>query len=87
MVRKHLIITMTTKILKKQIHEALETVESQELLQAVYVILNNDRKRKEEVLKPFSLEEFYDRQARSQKDIKNGKLIEHKSIKKKYSSK
>ncbi|HVD98091.1 MAG TPA: hypothetical protein VNB90_07780 [Cytophagaceae bacterium] len=78
---------MTTKTLKKQIHEAIEIVESPELLQAVYLILSNDRRRKEELLKPFTLEEFYDRQNRSQKDIKSGKLIEHKSIKKKYNSK
>ena len=77
---------MTTKTLKKQLHEAIETAESKELLQAVYVILNNDRKYKQALLKPFTLEEFYDRQTLSQKDIKNGNLISHKAVKKKYST-
>ncbi len=73
---------MTTKALKKQLHEVIETVESEQLLKAVYMILNNDLKHTREVLKPFTLEEFHERQLQSQKDIKKGKLIEHKAIKK-----
>jgi hypothetical protein len=51
------------------------------------MILNNNLKHIRETLKPYSLEEFYQRQLQSQKDIKKGKLIEHKVIKKKYASK
>ena len=44
-------------------------------------------KNKTEVLKPFTLDEFYNRNAQSQKEIKQGKLVEHKSVKTKYGNK
>ena len=78
---------MTKTAIKKQIHKAIDIVESEQLLKAIYMILNTEIKHKKEALKPFTEEEFYARNAQSQKEIKQGKLIEHKTIKAKYSSK
>lgn len=78
---------MTKTAIKKQIHTAIDVVESEQLLKAIYMILNSEIKHTKEALKPFTEEEFYARNAQSQKEIKQGKLIEHKTIKAKYSSK
>ena len=78
---------MTTVAIKKQIHKAIDIVESEQLLKAIYMILNTELKHKKEAIKPFTLEEFYARNEQSQKEIKQGKLIEHKTVKAKYSSK
>lgn len=78
---------MNTTNIKKQIHSAIDIVESEQILNAVYLILNQEIKHCAEVLKPFSLEEFYKRNAQSQKEIKQGKLIDHKMVKAKFTSK
>ena len=78
---------MTTKTLKKQLHEVIDHVESEQLLKAVYIILNNNLQQTKEALKPFTLDEFHDRQKQSQKDIAKGKLVDHKTLKKRYASK
>lgn len=72
---------MTTIAIKKQIHYTVDVVESKQVLKAIYMILNAELKHSKEVLKPFTLEEFYERNERSQKDIKKGKLFEHKDVK------
>ncbi len=78
---------MTKTAIKKQIHKAVDIVDSDQLLKAIYMLLNEEIKNKKEVIKPFTLEEFYDRNDQSQKEIKQGKLIPHKSVKIKYGSK
>ena len=75
---------MTITAIKKQIHQAIETVESPEILKAVQLILNQEIKHKQEIINPFTLEEFYSRNNQSQKEINQGKLIEHKTVKAKY---
>lgn len=75
---------MNTTNIKKQIHSAIDIVESEQILNAVYLILNQEIKHCTEVLKPFSLEEFHKRNAQSQKEIKQGKLIDHKLVKIKF---
>jgi len=44
-------------------------------------------KKKEEEIKPFTIEEFYTSNIQSQKEIEQGKLLTHKSVKVKYSPK
>ncbi|MBX3164356.1 MAG: hypothetical protein KF900_07740 [Bacteroidetes bacterium] len=72
---------MTKTAIKRELHKAIDIVESEQLLKAVHTILSSEIKHKNEVLKPFTLEEFYARNAQSQKEIKQGKLIEHKTVK------
>ena len=75
---------MTTSAIKKQLHDAIDSVDSQPLLKAIQLILDQELKHKKEALVPFKIEEFYARNNRSQKEIREGKLIEHKTIKAKY---
>ena len=77
---------MTTTAIKKQIHKAIDIVESQDILKAIFMILNTELKHKKEALKAFTSEEFYLRNKQSQKEIKQEKLIDHKIIKAKYNS-
>jgi hypothetical protein len=42
---------------------------------------------KKRTVKPFILEEFYSRNNQSQKEIRRGKLIDHKAVKAKYGGK
>ena len=78
---------MTAIDIRKEIHKAIDNIESEQLLKAVYMILNEELKRKKESVKPFTLEEFYARNNQSQKEIKQGKLIAHKVVKKKFAIK
>ena len=76
---------MTTTSIKKQIHKAVDIVQSEQILKAIHLILNEELKHKNDSIKPFTLKEFYARNGQSQKQIKQGKLIEHKTVKAKYS--
>lgn len=78
---------MTTTAIKKQIHSAIDIIESEQLLKAIYMILNQEIKNKTDIIKPFTLDEFYERNAQSQKEILQGKLIDHKSVNSKFASK
>lgn len=78
---------MTTATIKKQIHSAIDSIESEQLLKAIYTILNNELKHTKDIIKPFTLEEFFERNKQSQKEIKQGKLIEHKVVKNKFNKK
>lgn len=78
---------MTKTAIKKELHKAIDIVESEQILKAIYMILNEELKNTKQVIKPFTLEQFYSRNTQSQKEIKQGKLIEHKSVKMKYASK
>ncbi len=73
---------MTTTSLKKQIHESVDSIHDTDLLEAVYTILNKAGTKKS--LKPMSLDEFYARNAQSQKEIKEGKLFTQEEVKKKF---
>jgi len=75
---------MTTTAIKKLIHQAIDTVQSPEILKAVQLILDSEIKHANETIRPFTLEEFYARNTQSQKEIKQDKLIEHKTVKLKY---
>ncbi len=78
---------MTTTAIKKQIHKAIDSIESEPILKAIHMILDQELKHKKEALKPFSLEEFYARNTQSQKEIKQGKVTAHKAVKAKFSGK
>ena len=75
---------MTNTAIKKQIHLAIDNIESEELLKAIHVILNSELNHNKEAIKPFTTVEFYARNNQSQKEIKQGKLIEHKTVKARY---
>jgi len=74
---------MTATSLKKQIHESVDSINDTDLLAAVYTILNKAGREKGD-LKPMSLEEFYARNAQSQKEIKEGKLLTQEEVKKRF---
>lgn len=76
---------MTTSAIKKEIHKAIDILDSQPILKAIHMILDEELKHKKDAIKPFTLEEFYDRNAQAQKEIKQGQLIDHKTVKSKYS--
>ncbi len=78
---------MTTTAIKKHIHSAIDIVESEQILNAIYLILNQEIKHYSKALSPFSMDDFFKRNAQSQKEIKQGKLIDHKSVKLKFASK
>lgn len=73
---------MTTATLKKQIHESVDNIHDTDLLEAVYTILHKAGTGKS--LKPMSLREFYARNAQSQKEIKQGKLLTEEDVKKRF---
>lgn len=49
--------------------------------------IESKEKTQHNKLIPFSVDEFYKRNAQSQKEIKQGKLIDHKTVKAKFTSK
>ncbi|MBA3662883.1 MAG: hypothetical protein H0W61_01555 [Bacteroidetes bacterium] len=75
---------MTTSAIKKQIHKAIDIVQSEAILKAIHLILDQELRQKKEAMKAFTLNEFFARNSQSQKEIKQGKLIEHKTVKAKY---
>lgn len=77
---------MTATALKKELHKAIDEVTDHVILEAVYAILNKSIAAGSRKIQPFSLEEFYARNAQSQKEIKKGKLINNSEIKRRYSS-
>lgn len=78
---------MTTTAIKKKIHEAVDNVQSEPILKAIHLILDQELKHSKKVIKPFTMEEFYERNNQSQKEIKEGKLVDHKLVKAKFSKK
>lgn len=78
---------MTNTTIKNQIHKAVDIIDSTEVLKAIHMLLHAEIKHTQDALQPFTLEEFYERNAQSQKEIKQGKLVSHKKIKSKYGSK
>jgi hypothetical protein len=78
---------MTKATIKHQIHEAIDIVQSVDVLKAIHLLLSVEIKHTKDRLSPFTLDEFYERNAQSQKEIKQGKLISHKIVKSKHASK
>jgi len=76
---------MTTAAIRKQIHKAIDSVHTEPILKAIHLILEQELKQKNEAIKSFTVAEFYERNNQSQKEIKQGKLIAHKTVKAKYS--
>ena len=77
---------MTTSTLKKHIHKTIDTLDDAVLLDAVYTILKKNVANKK-MLQPISEADFYVRNQKSQKDIIEGKLLSHSTVKKRYASK
>lgn len=73
---------MTKAALKKQLHKTIDSVSDENILKAVYTLLNNSLTS--EANEPFSLEEYAKRQKLSLKQIKEGKVKTQDSIKRKY---
>jgi len=70
-------------------------IEARKLTLIEYLVSINDEKILDKVEQlfrksasqnsPMSLDEFYDRNSRSQKEIREGKLITHSEVKKRFS--
>lgn len=73
---------MTKATLKKQIHKTVDSLNNESVLEAVYTILNNAAEKENDL--PFSLSEYKARQELSIKQIKEGKVMSHSDLKKKF---
>lgn len=78
---------MTTDNMKKEIRRSIEVVQSEELIKAIYLLLHAEVKHIKKAIRPLSMEEFYARHEKSQKDIKAGRLKDSSKLKAKYSTK
>jgi hypothetical protein len=76
---------MTKATLKKNLHKTIDIVNNESILNAVYTILSNSINLEVREPLPFTLEEYVNRQRKSLKQIKEGMIKSHSSIKKKYS--
>lgn len=74
---------MTTTLLRKRLHEVIDHVESEDILKAIYTILQ-DRIKLENTVQPFTIDEFYERNEQSQLDIKNKNYLDHEAVKSKF---
>ena len=74
---------MTTLTLKKELHKTIDSISDKALLEAVYVLLQT-KIQPQISLKPMSEAAFYIRNAKSQKDIAEGKLYTHASVKNRF---
>jgi len=77
---------MTNTALKNQLYKTIEAIDDSTLLKAVYTILKSNISPQNN-LEPMSELKFYDRNAKSQKDIKKGNLISQTEMKKKFTKK
>ncbi|MES2837466.1 MAG: hypothetical protein V4667_08080 [Bacteroidota bacterium] len=78
---------MKALTIKKELHKAIDVIENEQLLKAIYMIVNEQIAQTKNALKPFTLKEFYERNEKSENEIKLGKVISHKDVKKKYNLK
>lgn len=74
---------MTITALKKELYKTIDAIEDNAILEAVYTILKL-KGATQKVIKPMSKTEFLKRNASSQKDIDNGNLVTHASLKKQF---
>jgi hypothetical protein len=75
---------MTNAALKKKLYKTIDDINDNEILEAVYTILKSKSSTKKAFV-PMTEAEFLKRNAASQKDIKNGNLVTHASLKKQFS--
>ncbi len=75
---------MTNAALKKKLYKTIDDINDNEILEAVYIILKSKSSAKKAIV-PMTEAEFLKRNAASQKDIKNGNLVMHTSLKKQFS--
>ena len=73
---------MTATTLKKRIQKAMDNVD-ESVLEQVYALLEKAQ-RKHRPLKPMTLKELFARDAQSEKEMKEGKLIPQEDIKKRF---
>lgn len=73
---------MNIETRKLSLIEYLVQVNDEELLNKIEQLFRKSDSSKNS---PMSLDEFYTRNSRSQKEIKEGKLIPHSEIKKRFS--
>jgi hypothetical protein len=78
---------MTTTKMKKEILKSIEFIQNEDLIKAIYLLLNSEVNHINNTLSPMSIDEFYNRQTKSLKDIKSGRLSDSSKIKAKYSAK
>lgn len=76
--------TSVNTVLKNELHKAIDTINDVSFLKAVHVIIKDKLAQVAEGT-PMTLDEFYARNARSQEEIKAGKLISHDELKKRFS--
>lgn len=75
---------MTNAALKKELYKTIDAINDNAILEAVYTILKSKSIAKKAIV-PMTETEFLKRNAKSQKDIKNGNLVTHNSLKKQFS--
>lgn len=73
---------MTTLTLKKELHKTIDSITDKAILEAVYTLLQKSVEGSS--LKPMSESDFLKRNTRSQKDIKDGKVVSHTDVKKRF---
>ena len=78
---------MTTAAMKKEIVKSIDAVHSEALIKAIYLLLNAEVKQMQKTIKPFTIQEFYARAEKSEKDIKAGRVIDSSRVRAKFSSK
>jgi hypothetical protein len=77
---------MTNTALKNQLYKTIEAIDDSTLLKAVYTILKSNISPQNNI-ETMSELEFYDRNTKSQKDVKKGNLISQTEMKKKFTKK
>jgi len=77
---------MTNTALKNQLYKTIEAIDDNTLLKAVYTILKSNNSPHNNI-ETMSELDFYDRNDKSQKDIKKGNLISQTEMKKKFTKK
>jgi len=78
---------MTTATMKKEIARSIDAIQSEALIKAIYLLLNDEIKQMKNTIKPLTMNEFYSRNKKSEKDIKAGKLKDISKLKAKFASK
>jgi hypothetical protein len=73
---------MTTLTLKKELHKTIDSITDKAILEAVYTLLQKSVEGSS--LRPMSESDFLKRNTRSQKDIKEGKVVSHTDVKKRF---
>ena len=78
---------MNLQARKLNLIDFLLRLQDESIIKKIEGILTSSKKTTDLILKPFTEEEFYARNERSQKDIREGKLVSHKEVKARFSVK